>query len=132
MGLTLLVLHSWWRWVVLLILVASIGKATAGWLGKQDWTDLDEKLSKYYTMSFSIQLVLGFVLYFVSLAGAYTPFHYNASFMRLSMEHVLMMVIALVVAIVCRGRAKRTDDAVAKLRAIVLGFVLSLIFVMCS
>lgn len=130
--LILLSIHSLWRWIVLLLAIIAIVKALIGWLGNQDWNALDERLRGFYPMAFAIQFLLGLVLYISALAGIYTPIRYLSSsnvILRLSTEHVLMMIIAMVIAMVASGRARRTDDAKAKHRWVALGYIVSLILV---
>ena len=58
-------LHNITRWIVLIIGIAAIVRAALGWLGKKEWTALDNKLGLYFTMSMDIQILLGLLLYVV-------------------------------------------------------------------
>lgn len=132
--MTLLSLHSWWRWVVLVVAIVAIIKAILGWTGKQPWTDLDTRLSGFYPTAFIIQFLLGLILYASALAGNHPLISYSTGngILRVSTEHFLMMFIALAIASVARGRMKRADDALVKHRNIAIGFIISLLLVLVA
>jgi len=129
---TIFMLHSWWRWVVLLLAVVAILKALAGWFGRQGWTNVDDLLSRFYVIAFSVQFVLGLIVYVGVLIGVHAPKWYNLSLMRLSTEHVLMMTVAMVIAMIARGRSRRAGEALAKHRTVAIGFLISLLVVVLS
>lgn len=70
----LLVIHSLWRWVVVVLLLATFIKMLIGWLSKSGWGDLDTNLTKWLGMSLGIQFILGLlvlVLNTLTVGGAY-------------------------------------------------------------
>lgn len=130
-------LHSWWRWVVLIAAVAAIVKAFIGWFGRQKWQDLDDRLGLLYPVTFDMQFLLGLVVYIGSFTSAHIVRWYrltdgSVSIMRLSMEHVLVMIIALVIVHVARSRARKAPEAIVKHRTTAIGFAISLILVIVS
>ena len=62
----LLHLHSVTRWVILIFLVLALIKAFAGWFGKKPFTAADKKAALFALIFTQIQLILGFVLFFIS------------------------------------------------------------------
>ncbi|MEM7032445.1 MAG: hypothetical protein AAF629_23030 [Chloroflexota bacterium] len=133
--LLLLSLHSIWRWVVLIAVAVAIVKAMMGWMGKQAWTDLDARISRFYPTTFAIQFVLGLIIYVGALAGSYTPIRYlppSNVLLRLSTEHVLLMFIALGIAGMTTARMKKADSDVGKHKTIAIGFIISLILVIVA
>jgi len=125
-------LHSLWRWVVLVMVVVVVGKALAGWLGKQPWQAIDDKLGMLFTTAFDVQLLLGLIVY----AGAFMSLHavrwYGQSVARLSMEHVAVMIVALVIAHVTRVRAKKGASALAQHRTTAIGTLIALLMVLAA
>jgi len=55
-----LFLHSWSRWLVLILAVIAIFKAMAGWLGKQPFSKQDNILGASFVGSMHLQLLLGY------------------------------------------------------------------------
>ena len=58
----ILTLHSWMRWVVVIVGVIAIVKFLIGWLGKKDWAALDARLASIFPITIDIQLLLGLLL----------------------------------------------------------------------
>ena len=125
-------LHSIWRWVVLILMGIAILKALLGWFGKQPWQNLDNRIGLFFTSAFDLQVLLGIILYIGVLLGAYLPRWYGASMARVSFEHVLMMFIALAIVHVVRSRAKKTESDLAKHRLTAIGYIIALIIVAVS
>jgi len=128
----LFALHSLWRWVVLILALIVIGKALRGWLGQQTWQDLDKRLGTFYIMAFTVQFVLGLILYLGTLMGAHQIRWYELSLVRLSFEHVLLMLIALGVVHMVPARVRKAGDDLAKHRVTTIGFIISLLLVVVA
>lgn len=90
----ILFIHSWVRWVVLLSGLAGVGKFGLGWLQKQSFTKLDKQILTTFTMSLSVQFVLGLVL--ITLYLVTVPV--SMAVARPWLEHAFTMFIALGVA----------------------------------
>ncbi len=59
----LLLIHSYWRWVVLLLLIVTFIKMLIGWLSKGGyWREIDTNLNKWLGMALGIQFLLGLIL----------------------------------------------------------------------
>ena len=101
-----------------------------GWLGKKDWTALDARLASIFPITVDIQLLLGLLLYFVLspiTTGALRDFGAamkNSVVRYYSVEHIFMMLIALIVAHIGSMMIKKRTDATAKFR---IGFILFLL-----
>ena len=59
-----LVLHSWLRWVVLVLALVAAGRGVAGNLKGRAWTSADPRVRLFTTIALDIQLLLGLALYF--------------------------------------------------------------------
>src|SRR5512138_3128541 len=100
----ILMLHSIWRWVVLLAAAAAIVKALVGWFGRQPWTGLDDRLGMLYTLTIDIQVLLGLILYIVEQRWRTAdPFF--------AYVHPLVMIIALILAHIGRSRTRKAAPA---------------------
>lgn len=123
--------HSGWRYVVFLLLVIAVIKALSGWFGNKTYTEGDRKLNVFTLISAHIQLLIGLVLYFsegwykLSSAGAPAVRYFK-------MEHISMMIIAIILITVGNAKSKKVADAVAKHRTIAVFFGLALILIIVT
>ena len=137
---TLLFIHSWIRWIILVMAVIVIFKALTGWLGKKGYTKGDNALSASFVGFMHLQLLLGLVLYFV-----YSPYAFKAiqnSGMSAVMkdpvnrfwaiEHIALMILAVVLAQVGRSRAKKMSDAVRKHKTSFIFFTIAIVLILVS
>ena len=105
--------HNLFRWLVLLILVVSIILSLTGWLQKGKWKKRDNFTGLLTVIFMDIQFLVGMVLYaFVSpiTKAAFADFGaamQNADLRFYAVEHILLMVIALLLVHIGRIRAKR-------------------------
>ncbi len=112
---TFLILHSLNRYVVLALLIVLVVKSLMGWQGKAAFGPVDNKISLFTLIFTHVQLLLGFIVYFVS------PFvKFGAGMMSdkatryWSVEHITIMLIAIVLITVGRSSSKKLTDGTAK------------------
>ena len=123
--------HSGWRYVVFLLLIIAVVKALSGWFGNKTYTEGDRKLNVFTLISAHIQLLIGLVLYFsegwykLSSAGAPAVRYFK-------MEHITMMVVAIILITVGNAKSKKVTEAVAKHRTIAIFFGLALILIIVA
>lgn len=130
-----LTLHSWLRWVVVIVGVIAVIRFLIGWLGKKEWGALDARLSLIFPMTIDIQVLLGLLLHFVlspittSALRDFSAAMKNSAVRYYSVEHILMMLIALIVAHIGSMLVKKRTDATAKFRIGFIFFVLAMIII---
>ncbi len=122
--------HSGWRYIVLLLLVIAVGKALFGWLGKKPYTEGDRKLNVFTLISAHIQLLIGLALYF--LGDWYKADSSNAVGRYWKIEHISMMIVAIILITVGNAKSKKAIEAVAKHRTISIFFGLALIIIIVT
>jgi len=135
-GITLL-LHSWLRWLALIVGVAAVGNGFAGWFGRREWSAAGERWGRLFTLVLDIQLLLGLVLYFVSplvqtARGDFGAAMGDPALRFWSVEHVAMMVVALAVAHIGRAAIRKAPDAATKHRRAALLFGLALVIILAA
>ena len=112
---TLLPLHHYLAYAVLLLVTLFTFNSLWRWLSGRDSTACDKKLGLAALIALHTQFTLGLVLYFVSpiTQTALNDFG-NAmkdSTLRLyALEHPLVMLIAVVLVTVARIKTKRSDS----------------------
>ncbi|GAB4569600.1 MAG: hypothetical protein Kow0077_02370 [Anaerolineae bacterium] len=132
-----LVLHSITRWLVVLAGLGAFALALRGWLAGRDWSALADRLGLIFTIVLDVQLLIGIILYVVSplVQSAFADFGaaMGASGLRFfALEHVLLMVVAVVIAHVGRARVRRADTPHAKYRQAALLFGLAIVVILLA
>lgn len=120
--------HSGLRWVALILLVYAVVNAI---LKKKNGTYTDkDKLVSILTLSFvHVQVVIGFVLYF--LQGRYKGFsEMSESVTRLyALEHPLTMLIAAVLITIGHSKSKKATNDGKKFKLTYLFFGIGLLLI---
>jgi hypothetical protein len=133
-----LTLHSILRWVVLIVGVVAVARAVVGWRGNNPWTSSDDRLGLVYTTSMDLQLLLGLLLYFILspiTTGAFRDFGgamASSGTRFYAVEHLVVMIIAVILAHVGRSRARKAEDPTTKHRRTAIFFGLSLLAVLLA
>lgn len=112
-----LLVHSWFRWAVVITGVLAALRAIAGASGRRPWTPADDRAGLWFTIALDVQVLIGVCLYF-----ALSPFTAEAmkdfgAAMRnpalrfWAVEHAFGMIVALVLAHVGRIRIRNADTS---------------------
>jgi hypothetical protein len=131
-------LHSVLRWLVLIVGLAAAGKGLFGWTGKQPWAKLDDQLGLIFMIVMDVQLLVGLILYVFFSPLTQAGFQNFSAAMSdpvlrfFLVEHLPVMLIAVVLSHVGRALARRaaTDDK--KHRQAAIFFTLALVAVLIS
>lgn len=122
--------HSGWRYIVLILLVVAILQALSGWFGKKAFTEGNRKLNVFTLISAHIQFLMGIGLYVLSpLTKGPTS---EAMFRYWKMEHIAIMIAAVVLITIGNSRSKKVADAAAKHKAVAIFFGIALILIVVS
>ncbi len=130
-----LILHSLFRWAVLIFGLWTLVNALTGFFSKRTFSSNDNRSNLLFMISCDIQLLIGLILYF-----------FNGWFERLkdlgnnmkdansrffTMEHMSVLIIAWVLVHIGRASVKKaqTDPAKHKRMLIFFGIALLLIFI---
>ncbi len=131
--------HSLLRYAVLITLVYAVLRALLGFLGKRKFDQSDDKASLWAMMSCDLQLTLGLILYFVGDLGfnnlrlrAVAEVMKNSVLRFFAVEHILMMLIAIILVHIGRSKIKKGSSDVARHRSILLFYGIALIIILAS
>lgn len=105
--------HSGLRYAILFFLVAVLLKSLLGWAKNMPFGKLDNGLSLGLFISSHLQLVFGFILYFVSPQVQFSGAAMSEKTLRYwTVEHWVMMLIAIVLITLARTglRKIKIDD----------------------
>ncbi len=129
MNTALLHTHSLLRYILLLLLLISIFKSFSGWFGKKTFTDGTRKLALFTLISAHLQLVIGLALYFMNGWQNVLGDMENRVNRFFSLEHSLMMLIAIALITVGYSSSKKATTDEAKYKRIALFFLIALIVI---
>ncbi len=110
----LLHLHNTLRWLVILVALVTLLKYFMGWFSQKNWKKTDTILGIVFTSIMDLQLLVGIILYFfVSpiTEAAFQDFGAamkNADLRFYAVEHVSMMLIAVVLVHIGHARSKKS------------------------
>lgn len=124
-------LHSYWAYLVLLIIILATFNAIVGFIGNKEYGPKDFRISLFALIVTHIQLIIGAILFFVSPLGmqAISSNGMSAimkdSILRLNaVEHPLVMV--LIVILVTIGYSKHKKKLVSKQKFKILAIFYSI------
>lgn len=117
-------LHSYWRWVVLLVGLAAIVLALISALGSRPWDAVSDRLSLFFTIAMDIQVVIGLIVWISTQAWSGDAV--------IGWLHPLAMLGAVALAHIGRVRADRATSDRDKGRQAALFFVLSFVVVLLA
>lgn len=134
---TLLTVHSFVRWISLALLVYMIIRAYSGWLSSGKFTSGDSSIRKWTITSLHLQLIIGIILYFISPITTYFIGHFSEtvgtrSIRFFGMEHVIMMLAAIVIATIGSARSKRRAEDILKFKTLAIWLTISLILILAA
>jgi hypothetical protein len=131
-----LTLHSWLRWIVLLLGILVIFGNYKGWKASLLYEGMNKKLNTYFMASLHTQLLLGLILY----CGVSPMMHkifsdFGASMhdkeMRFwSVEHIMGMVIGIAIAQIGSIKSKRQATDELKYKTAFIWFTVAFILIL--
>lgn len=112
-------IHSYWAYLVLLVLVLATFNALFKFFGNKEFDAKDFRISLFALITMHIQLLIGIVLFFlkdyfstISEVGGMGEVMKNSALRNLIVEHPTTMIIA--VALVTIGYSKHKKKLVSK------------------
>ncbi len=129
-------LHSWIRWIVLLLALVVIAKSFAGWKGSKSYGKSDNAMSAAFIGLLHLQLLIGLVLYFFLspiTQAAFADFGAamgEASQRYWAVEHVMMMIIGVAVAQIGRIKSKKATLDSLKFKTVAIYYTIALLLIL--
>lgn len=130
--------HNMFRWLVLLALVLAISFAFIGWFKKRDWNKKDNITGLILTIFMDIQFLVGIILYaFVSplTKAAFSDFGAamkNSALRFYAVEHILLMIIALILVHIGRSKSKKVVAPWKKHRVAAIYYGIALVLILAG
>ena len=134
----LLHLHNILRWVILILLIASIIKAYSGWQQKKTFTAGDKRIWLFTLISAHITLLLGLYQWLWGRFGVLKGAPEGVSIMKdkfyrfFWVEHPTFMILAIVMITLGYGMAKKPVADIVKFRRAFWFFVIALLMILVA
>jgi hypothetical protein len=133
---TIKFLHSYWAYLVLILLVISTFNALIKYFGNKDFGAFDFRVSLFTLIVFHIQLLIGIVLYFLSPYFSLISNKGMGEIMKDSLlrsniiEHPLTMIIAVVLITMGYSKHKKKLTSKPKFKMLSIFYTIALILVL--
>jgi hypothetical protein len=126
-------LHSGFRFVVLVLVLLAIIQSLVGWLGRKTYSKGNRSLNLFAMISAHTQFLLGLILYFIS---PFVQFGSNtmkeATTRYWTVEHIAMMLFAIVLITIGHSKSKKATLPEAKHRAIAIFYLLAVLIIVVA
>ena len=124
-------LHSGFAYLAFLLLVIAVVNSFIGLFSKKDFTERDRKIALFALAAIHTQLLIGFVIYFVSPLGFSALGQMKDSALRLtSLEHPLMNIIGIVLITIGWMKHKKLTTSKSKFKTLSIYYGLGLVLIL--
>lgn len=128
-------LHSYWAYLVLIMLLLLITNSVIRFSSKKDYTAKDFRMALFGLILSHIQLLLGLILYFISpmfdlWKSMGSEVMKNASSRLYLVEHPIINIIAIVLITIGYSKHKKKLTSSAKFKTILIFYTLGLVFLL--
>ncbi len=135
---TIQTLHSYWAYLVLLILILATINALIKFISKKEYHAKDFRISLFTLIVMHIQLLIGFVLFFasdylnlISEIGMGSIMK-NSSLRSNIIEHPVTMILVVVLITIGYSKHKKKLTSTSKFKTIAIFYTLSLLLVLAK
>ncbi|WP_026754572.1 hypothetical protein [Sediminibacter sp. Hel_I_10] len=131
-------IHSYWAYLVLIMLVLATFNALIKFFGKKEFHAQDFRIALFTLIVTHIQLLIGIVLFFsanyISLIGemGMKGIMQNDTLRSNIIEHPLTMIIAVVFITIGYSKHKKKLTSVPKFKMLAIFYTLALILVLAK
>ena len=128
-------IHSYWAYLVLLLLVVTVVNAITGFVKKRTFTDKDLRIGLFTLIVSHIQLLIGLGWYFMSpwykaLKSDATAVMGSNETRLLAVEHPIMMILAIVFITMGWSKHKKKENDSDKFKSFVVFYGIGLLLVL--
>ncbi len=134
---TVQIIHSYWAYLVLLIVLLATINALAAFFSKREYAAKDFRISLFALIVTHIQILIGFVMYFVSPLGFKSISNMGmAAVMKDStarlfvVEHPLVMILTVVFITIGYSKHKKNLLSHKKFKTLSIFYTIALILML--
>lgn len=129
-------IHSYWAYLVLIVLILAVVNAILGLTSKKKFEAKDVRISLFALIASHIQLIIGFISYYMSsfyetMRGiGMGEVMKNSELRKLLVEHPLMMIISIILITIGFSKHKKKTTDLAKFKTISIFYTIALIIIL--
>ena len=129
-------IHSYWAYIVLIILIFAIVNAIIGYNSKKEFSAKDLKISLFALITSHIQLLIGFAAYYTSdfyltmRSVGMGEVMKNSDLRKVLVEHPLVGIIAIVLITIGFSKHKKKTTNTDKFKTIAIFYGIALILIL--
>jgi len=131
---TIQFIHSYWAYLVVVVVVLATLNALYGHFSKKEYSYKDFRLSLFALIVMHLQLLIGLILYFVSPLG-FKSISTNGmgavmkdSLLRLyAVEHISVMILAVVFITIGYSKHKKKLTSAPKFKMLAIFYTIALV-----
>lgn len=123
-------LHSYWAYIVLAILIFTVINAIIGLTQKKEFTHKDFRLGLFSLITVHLQLVIGFLVYFIGGYQNGLSEMKDSAVRLLSLEHPLMMLIAITLITIGWSKHKKQVKSESKFKTFAIFYGIALVVIL--
>jgi heme A synthase len=134
---TIQFIHSYWAYLVVVVVVLATINAVHGHFTKKEYSYKDFRLSLFALIVSHIQLLIGLVLYFLSPLGFQSILDEGMavvmkdSFLRLyAVEHIIVMILSIVFITIGYSKHKKKLTSSPKFKTLALFYTIALVLLL--
>ena len=129
-------IHSLWAYIVLLLIIIAVVNAVIGLTSKKEFSAKDLRISLFALIASHIQLVIGFIAYYVST-------YYNvmrtvgmgevmkdSELRKPLIEHPILILVAIALLTIGFSKHKKKTSSAAKFKTIAIFYAIALILIL--
>ncbi|MBO3115399.1 hypothetical protein J4050_01490 [Winogradskyella sp. DF17] len=136
---TLQFIHSYWAYLVLVVLVLATLNALFKFFGNKEFEARDFRISLFTLITMHIQLLIGIILFFtkdyfstIEQVGGMGEVMKNSALRNLIVEHPTTMIIAVVLVTMGYSKHKKKLVSKPKFKMLAIFYTLALILVLAK
>jgi len=128
-------IHSYWAYLVLIVLLLAVVNAIIGFVKKREFSDKDLRIGLFTLIFSHIQLLIGLGWYFSSpyfkaLKTNGSEVMGDSATRLLAVEHPIMMIIALVLITIGWSKHKKKTEDASKFKTFVIFYGIALVLIL--
>lgn len=128
-------IHSYWAYIVLIILIIAVVNAFVGFFKKKEFKSTDLRLGLFTLIVSHIQLLIGLAWYFMSpyfnqLTSNASEVMKTKEIRLLALEHPVMMIIAITLITIGWSKHKKKTSSIAKFKTFAIFYGLALLLIL--
>lgn len=129
-------IHSLWAYIVLLLVIVAVVNAIIGVTSKKEFSAKDLRISLFALIASHIQLVIGFIAYYVSTyysamrTVGMSEVMKDSELRKPLIEHPILILIAITLLTIGFSKHKKKTTSASKFKTIAIFYAIALILIL--